>query len=428
MSAIITLKNNLPLIALPIAGAKTTTVLLLVATGSKYETRAQSGLSHFLEHMFFKGTTRRPSALILSSELDGLGAEYNAFTSKEYTGYWIKTAANQAGRALEIVGDMLTAPLLAEEEINREKGVIIEELNMYLDNPRWHIEDVWEELLYGDTPAGWPTIGTKDNIKSWQRTDFLRYYRSQYGLASSLLVVAGQLPDNLNDLAEIAFADLAGNDWQNKTPTRETQSEPGLKLFAKATDQAHLALGARAYAFGHADEFALKILTAVLGGSMSSRLFSNLRERHGLAYYVNTSLESYTDSGYLVSNAGVPLNELPRAIGIIRDEYRRLIQEAVPTDELNKVKDMMAGKLAMHLEASDDLAQWSGRQAILLKQQQRPLAEILTPEQTVERLRAVNASDIQRVAQNIFRDERLNLALIAPEQNTMPLGELLRLS
>jgi predicted Zn-dependent peptidase len=427
MNKTIALPNGLTLITAPIDGAKTTAVLLLVATGSKYESRTQNGLSHFLEHMFFKGTRHRPSALILSSELDALGAEYNAFTSKEYTGYWIKAAAEQAPTALEIVGDMLSDPLLAEEEINREKGVIIEELNMYLDNPRWHIEDVWEALLYGDTPAGWYTIGTKDNIKSWTRADFLDYYQKQYGAASSLLLVAGRIPDNIETLTRQHFSALKPNPWENKQAVSEAQSAPAVKLEVKTTDQAHLALGVRTKAYGHPDEYILKIISLILGGSMSSRLFINLRERNGLAYYVSTSLESYTDSGYLVTNAGVPLDKLETAINIILNEYKRLKTELVSDTELNKVKSMFAGKLLLGLEGADDVAQWYGRQLILLKQQAKTDQSALTPEEFTAKIKAVSTADIKRVAEEIFTQPQLNLALISPHQDANKLLPLLKL-
>ncbi len=421
------LPSGLGLITAPIDGAKTTAVLLLVATGSKYESRAQNGLSHFLEHMFFKGTTKRPTALALSSELDALGAEYNAFTSKEYTGYWIKVAGNEAPRALEIVGDMLSDPLLSEEEIAREKGVIIEEINMYLDNPMWYIEDVWEELLYGDTPAGRPTIGIKDNIKSWTRADFLDYYSRQYGAKTSYLIVAGQIPANLTELTNQHFGNLKNGAWQEKLAVSETQTAPALKLFAKSTDQAHLALGVRSQAYGHADEFILKIISLLLGGSMSSRLFINLRERNGLAYYVRTSQESYTDCGYLVTNAGVPVDKLTEAITIIINEYQRLKTELVSDEELDKVKSMLAGKLPLTLEGADDVAQWYGRQLILLKQQNKSGEPALTPEEFIAKIQAISAADIQRVAQEIFTDAKLNLAIISPETDEAKFRDLLKL-
>jgi predicted Zn-dependent peptidase len=420
------LPNGLTVLTAPVEGAKTTSVLVLFGTGSKHEARATSGLSHFLEHMFFKGTTNRPSALALSSELDRLGAEYNAFTSKEYTGYWIKSASINVDKSLEIVADMLVNPLFVAEEIEREKGVIIEELNMYQDNPMWYIEDLFENLLYGDTPAGWDTIGTKDNIRAFKREDFTEYYRKQYGADTSFLIVAGKIPDNLEELSNKYFSAFQKSAYNKKLPTTETQSGAQAKFFVKTTDQAHLSLGVRTYPYAHDHTFILQILSLILGGSMSSRLFINLRERNGLAYYVRANSEYYTDTGYLTARAGVPVDKLAEAITIIMAEYRRLKTELVSDDELSKVKSMLTGKLPLSLEGSDEVAQWYGRQAVLFFEQNSD-KKILSPEEYLEAINKVTAEDIQRVANEIFTNDRLNLAVISPQQDENSFKQLLTL-
>jgi len=421
-----TLASGLKLITAPIAGAETTTVLVMFATGSKYENRAQSGLSHFLEHIFFKGTTQRPSALAIASELDRLGAEYNAFTSKEYTGYWIKSGSLNTEKSLEIVADMLLNPLFEAEEIEREKGVIIEELNMYQDNPMWYIEDLFENLLYGDTPAGWDTIGTKDNIRNFKRQDFMDYYQKQYGANTSFLIVAGKIPENLAELSNKYFADFKNSDYQTKLSTTESQSEVQLKLFAKTTDQAHLSLGVRSYPYANDNTFILQIIALLLGGSMSSRLFINLRERNGLAYYVRCQNEYYTDTGYLTARAGVPVDKLNQAITIILDEYRRLKDELVSDDELSKVKSMLTGKLPLSLEGSDEVAQWYARQVILFFQQTTGDKVVLNPKDFLEAINKVSAEDVKRVANKIFIEDRLNLAVISPHQDETKFKALLK--
>lgn len=426
MNKTITLPNGLTLLTSPVEGAKTTAVLVLFGTGSKHENRATSGLSHFLEHMFFKGTTNRPSALALSSELDRLGAEYNAFTSKEYTGYWIKSAGVNAEKSLEIVADMLINPLLVAEEIDREKGVIIEELNMYQDNPKWYVEDLFENLLYGDTPAGWDTIGTKENIRGFKREDFTEYYSQQYGADTSFLLVAGKIPDNLEELANKYFGAFQKSAYVKKLPTIETQSGAQTKFFVKTTDQAHLSLGVRAYPYASDNTFIMQIMSLLLGGSMSSRLFINLRERNGLAYYVREAGEAYTDTGYLTADAGVPVDKLAQAIEIIMNEYRRLKTELVSEDELSKVKSMLTGKLPLSLEGSDEVAQWYGRQAVLFFEQGSD-KKILSPEEYLEAINKVTAADIQRVANEIFTNDRLNLAVISPQQDEASLKQLLTL-
>ncbi len=403
------LSNKIPLITVPIKGAPTATALIVIKTGSKYEDRRTNGLSHFLEHMFFKGTTRRPNTLSLSSELDSLGGEYNAFTSKEFTGYWVKVAAPKIRAALDIVGDMLLNSLFDEAEIDREKGVIIEELNMYEDNPLMHVEDVFESCLYGDTPAGWETIGTKENIRRFRRQDFIRYFRSQYGARSAYVVLAGGIKEKDKRAAMQILANFPANDWHHKLAVKEKQSAPRVKVAVKKIDQVNLSLGVRACPIDHAEEFKIRLLAIILGGSMSSRLFINLRERNGLAYYVRTLTEFYSDSGYLTTQAGVPIVKAEAATKIILAEYKRLTTELVSAAELRRAKDLLQGKSLLQLEATDNLANWYARQAILRK-------KIMTPAEFLRQIKKITAYDLRDTAQKIFINRGLNLALIGRVQ------------
>ncbi len=411
------LPNGLTLITAPIEGSKTTTVLVMFATGSKYETRQNSGISHFLEHMFFKGTTNRPSSHAISSELDKIGAEFNAFTSKEYTGYYVKSASEHMTTAIDVVSDMLKNSLFAEEEIKRESGVIVEELNMYQDNPMWLIEDIFEDLLYGDTPAGWSTIGRKETIKSFTRKDFVEYFSSQYIPSNSIVIISGQVPDNCEEWVTKYLGANNENQKQTKLTTIENQTAPASKLHYKKTDQSHLSFGVRTFAYGNEDEIVLKLLSLTLGGSMSSRLFINLRERNGLAYYVRTGTESYTDTGYLTTQAGVPVDKLEEAVKIIVAEYSKLTTELMSDEELNKIKGLIHGKLPLSLEGSDDNAQWYAQQIVILKQQTNPKRDVRTPEEFLTAIDKVTAEDIQRLAQKIFQTNNLNLAIIGPYEN-----------
>ena len=401
------LDNKLTYISAPMTGTQTVTVLLVVRTGSKYENRKESGLSHFLEHMFFKGTLKRPTALILSSELDSIGGEYNAFTSKEYTGYWIKVSADKTATALELVSDMLLNSKFEAEEIEREKGTIVEELNMYEDNPLMKIEDMFEACLYGDTPAGWDTGGNISNVKSFKRADFIKYFERQYGAKSASLIVSGNLPKNTNSLVKKYFSAFPKNAWQDKVKVKENQKTPTVLLAHKKTDQITLSLGVRALNIGHKDEFIVKLLAIILGGSMSSRLFSEIRERRGLAYLVRTGVESYSDVGYLTTTAGIKLGSEEEVIRLIIAAYKKVSTELIPEEELNRAKDMLRGRLAISLEASDDLANWYGRQAIYRK-------KYVTPADYVEEIAKVTATDLRRVAKKIFVEHNLNLALIGP--------------
>jgi predicted Zn-dependent peptidase len=406
------LKNNLRYITLPVKGTKTATILVIVGTGSKYENRENNGVSHFLEHMFFKGTKKRPNTLSLSSELDSMGAEFNAFTSKEYTGYWIKADAEKLGAATEIVSDMFLNSKLDQEEIEREKGVIIEEMNMYKDNPMYYIEDLFEELLYGDSPAGWDTIGTKENILRFKRDDFVNYLKSQYGAENTIVCVGGNISINnyeltITNLLNKYFGKLPQNDFKDKERVIEKQTAPNIKVHYKKTDQAHLSLGVRAYPVGHKDEHILRFISILLGGAMSSRLFIELRERKGLAYYVKTGVELYTDSGYLTTQAGVPVDKVKEAVETILKEYKKLKTDLVPAKELKKIKDLFKGRIALQLEASDDVANFYARQIVLRN-------KILTPEEYIKKMQSVTAVQIKKVAQEIFTNEKLNCAVIGP--------------
>ena len=408
------ISNERPLILkIPLAGCPTFTALVVIAVGSKYETANQSGLSHFLEHMFFKGTSKRPSTLAISSELDAIGGEYNAFTSKEYTGYYVKCAADQAAVALDVLSDMLLNSQFSSEEIDRERGVIIEEINMYQDNPMLHLEDVFEQTLYGDTPAGWDTAGRKETVSAFQRDDFINYWRQNYGQQRTIICLAGQLPENIDSLVNKYFAQWpAAINFQDKLPVVEQQSQPQLLVADKDTDQLHLALGVRAFPYGHPQRLPSRLLAAILGGSMSSRLFLQIRERQGLAYYVRTSVENYTDSGYLVTSAGIKKEAVAQAVATIIAEYKKLTTELVDVVELERIKKFLSGRLILGLEWSDDLAQWYARQQVLFLGQGNVQENLDTPTEYLAKIRAVTAEQIQSVARQIFVDQGLNLAII----------------
>lgn len=397
----------------PLADCPTFTALVVIAVGSKYETASQSGLSHFLEHMFFKGTTNRPSTLAISSELDAIGGEYNAFTSKEYTGYYVKCAADQATVALDVLSDMLLNSQFSSEEIDRERGVIIEEINMYQDNPMMHLEDVFEQTLYGDTPAGWDTAGRKETVSAFQRQDFINYWRQNYGQQRAVVCLAGKLPEEIDSLVNKYFAQWPeAVNFQDKTPVVEEQDQPKLLVTDKETDQLHLALGVRAFPYGHPQELPSRLLASILGGSMSSRLFLQIRERQGLAYYVRTNIEDYTDSGYLVTSAGIKKEALAQAVTIIINEYKKLTVDLVDDDELGRIKKFIAGRLVLGLEGSDDLAQWYARQQVLFLGQGNVQENLDTPQEYLAKVQAVTAEQIRAVAQQIFVDQGLNLAII----------------
>lgn len=401
------LSSGLRMITAPIAGTKTITALIMFGTGSKYESLSVSGISHFLEHMFFKGTKNRPNTQKISSELDALGSEYNAFTSKEYTGYWIKVDSSKIAPALDILSDMLLNSKFSAAEIEKEKGVIIEEINMCHENPMMYIEDVFEACLYGDTPAGREITGPKANISAFKRQVFTDYFNAQYGANSAVLCLAGDINERTEKLAEKYFKEMPKTAFREKLRTADAQQEAQVRIHYKEGNQAIISLGVRAYDAYHKDKMILKVLSAILGGSMSSRMFEEVREKRGLAYFVRTSAECYTDTGYLTTQAGVPVGKQGEAIKVILQEYKKICKTLVSKEELTRAKDLIKGRTIIGFEASDNVADWYARQAVLRE-------EILSPEQYFSKLDKVTAEDIRRVAKDIFKNEKLNLAIIGP--------------
>jgi predicted Zn-dependent peptidase len=414
------LSNGLRLIEAPQKDSQTVTVLVLFAAGSKYETKEINGLSHFLEHMFFKGTKKRPTTLAISEVLDRVGGRYNAFTSKEFTGYWAKVGAEHLDLALDWVSDILLNSKFDGAEIEKERGVIIEEINMYQDTPMAYVGELWEGLLYGDQPAGWQVIGTKENITKMARQQFLDYFKTHYNTGNALVCLAGNIDDKIQGKVTKYFGALAKGIETKKLAVREAQKKPATLVFEKATDQTHLCLGTRAYDIWHRDRYALAVLANILGGMMSSRLWISVREKKGLAYYVRTSVENFTDSGYLVTQAGVANNKVEEAVAEILKEYKKICGQKVNPTEIKKAKDNIKGSTRLSLETSDELASFVAGQEILKK-------EILTPEQFFAKIDKVTATDLSRVARDIFRLEKLNLALIGPFKEKEKFEKLLKL-
>lgn len=403
-----TLKNGLRIIAVPMKNANSVTVLVLVGTGSKYETKNINGISHFLEHMFFKGTKKRPDTMKVSETLDRIGGQYNAFTSKEITGFWAKVDKKHTDTALDWISDIFLNSKFEEEEMNREKGVIIEELNMYLDMPTAYVGELFEDLLYGDQPSGWRIIGTKENILDFNREKVLDYYKKHYSSENIVICVAGDIkPSQIEEKIKRYFGKTKKNKFLGKLPTKEIQTESKMLIHEKKTDQTHLCLGVRAYNAYDPRRYALNLISVILGGNMSSRLFISVRERNGLAYYIHTSPEMFTDSGYLATQAGVKSDGLEKAIGLILAEYRDLKNRKITAAELKKAKDYLRGSMSLSLDATDAQTSFYAMQEIVGQ-------KVLTPEEKLKMVDKVSVSDIKKVAEDIFADEKLNLAVIGP--------------
>ena len=403
------LKSGLRLITVPMKGAKTVTVLAAALAGSKYENKSINGISHFLEHMMFKGTEKRPSTLAIAEELDSIGGEYNAFTGKEWTGYYAKADSRHFDLILDVISDIFLHSKLDSEEIEREKLVILEEMNMYQDTPIKYIDDLLEELLYGDQPHGWKVIGEAETVKAITRQKMRQYFQERYTAENTVVIVAGDVKRITNYELRITnyFADISQRSREIKIAIKESQTKPQVKVHYKKTDQTHLAMALRAYRASHKDLPALKLLSIILGGNMSSRLFINIRERQGLCYYISSNVEAYKDCGYLLIKAGVDNNRTLKAVKLILKELRQIRDQGIAKSEFKRAKDFIRGKLALSLETSDELAFWVGGQEMML-------SRIKTPEQKLLEFERVNINQIKKIAQEIIQNQRLNLAVIGP--------------
>ncbi len=404
-----TLSNGVRLLAAPMPQVQSVACFIMLAAGSRYETAETNGIAHFAEHMFFKGTERRPTAQQIGLELDGIGAEFNAFTGKEYTGYYVKCAAEHREHSFDVLVDMLRHSKFEPEEIEREKGVIVEEMNMYFDTPRDYISGVYHQLLYDDTPLGWDIIGRKETVRAAKRETFLEYVEKWYRAPRMVVGVAGNYPDSVRDELEGLLGEVEGGD-PGAPPPQEAPangSGPRVKVHSKESDQAHICIGVPSYPLVHPDRYALQLVGTVLGTGMSSRLFSEVRERRGLAYYVFATNHSYTDTGTLYSQAGVDINRIDEAIETIARELRKIADERVPDAELEKAKNVAKGRFVLQTESPHGMIMFGLRREVL----EGKAAE---PEEILQELDKVTADDVQRVAQDVIGRNGLNLALIGP--------------
>jgi len=396
-----------------------TTALVLVEAGSKYESKTINGLSHFLEHMCFKGTSKRSQFGKIAEELDGLGADYNAFTGQEWTGYYAKVQKEHGRKALEIISDLFLNPIFNENEIEKERGVIIEEINMYEDLPMRNVQDIFMELLYGDQPAGWNIAGKKEIIKKLKKNDFIKYRNEHYVAKATVLIVAGAFNERqvMQDIKE-HFKEANIGKKAPKIRTIEKQTKPNVQLKYKKSDQTHLVLGFRAFDAKDKRQYALEMLSGILGSGMSSRLFKRIRDELGAAYYVRSGVDLYTDHGYIAVSAGVDHKKLKIVIQAILEEFKRFKTQLVGDVELKRAKDYVSGKTILGLESTDALAMFFGGQEIM----HEPLK---TPEETLQKMKKIKAEDIKAVAQEIFKKNTMNLALIGPYKDKKEFEKIL---
>ena len=403
------LSNNIRLVAIPAPATKAATILILYRVGSRYEPQKLAGVSHYIEHMMFKGTKKRPNTLDISRELDQVGAEYNAFTSNDITGYWIKVAGEDFPLALDIVSDMLQNSKFDKTEFDRERKVILEEIHMYRDNPTMHIEELFDEALFAGSTLGQNVAGTEETMNGITHPGMMDYIKEYYRPSRIVVAVAGALPKNYKTQIEKILSGIK-EDKQKPREFKKWETHPHKRRFVleyKETEQVQIELGFEGLLYQAPQLAALKILSVVLGGTMSSRLFIEVRERRGLAYNVGTKTHSYEDTGIFCVRAGLNRERVEEAFKVIRQELEKVATNGITAKELKFAKANLRGKLALSLEESSELASWVGNQELFTN-------KIETPEQKLAKIEKVTLADVRAVAKKIINFKKLHAAMIGP--------------
>jgi predicted Zn-dependent peptidase len=416
------LKNGIRVILNPQKETKALTTLVLVGVGSRYESKPISGMAHFLEHMMFKGTPNRPTTLDLSRELDGIGADFNAYTAKDHTGYYIKSGSENIELSLDMLSDMIFNSKLEQVEIDRERGTIYEEINMYEDNPMASSQDLLEELIYSNNSLGWFEGGNKESLKNIDHQKMLTFKNKHYVPENIVISLAGNFETGEAKKLIAQYFDQKFDNKKKETFKKfiSNQKTPQIKIKQKKTEQVHLGFGFLGPKYTDKDIFAFEVLSNILGGTMSSRLFINIRERHGLCYYIKSGLSVYQDTGNFVIRAGLDKKRIYEAIELILKELRNIKKDGVTAEELKRAKSNLKGRISLSLEDSSHLAGWYADQELLI-------GKSLTPEQKNRAIMNITAEDVKRVAQKTFKTEKINLAIIGPFKDETKFKKFLKI-
>lgn len=406
------LKNNLRTILIPVSGTDAVTVLVMVKVGSRYETPELSGAAHFIEHMMFKGTKRRPTTLDISKEFDSVGASYNAFTGKNYTGYYAKVPAEHFALAVDLLHDMIFNSKFAPAELARERKVIIEEIKMYEENPMMHIEDLLEEKMLEGNPLGWNIAGTKKSMMAIKRSTLLSFRERNYAPENLVLAVAGNLPVDAGGILEKKFGGvkaLKGVKASDFVPYKNVGCPccfPKAAVQNKETKQIQLAFGFLSPSLrDEKNDLLADVLGVILGGTMSSRLFIAVRERRGLAYYVRAGQGAYDDVGVFTIRAGLDKDRLPMAAKVIFSELAAIKKKGPSAAELKLAKNYLKGKMKLSMEDSSVQADFYARQELLLNKTE-------TPESLYKKVEKITAKEIQKIAKQILCEKNMTVAAI----------------
>jgi predicted Zn-dependent peptidase len=399
------LANGVRIVTAPMGHAQSTACYVTFAAGSRFETTEAHGLAHFVEHMLFCGTPRRPSVRELTGEVDAIGGLINAGTGKEYTQYYVKCASEYGKQALDVLADMVRNSLFEESEIEREKGVIVEELRGRLDTPRDLVDELYEELLYGDTTLGRLRLGREETIREVTRDQLVDFVGRFYEPSRTIVGLAGRVDDGLVEAVEELFGDLEPRPADGPGPI-DLDGGTRVRLDSRPVDQAQLCLGVRAYPLAHPDRYTIQLLTTVLGGGMSSRLTEEVVMRRGLAYSMYAVNHSHTDVGSLWAQGGVNVDKIDDAIAAVVTELRRVAEKPVPAAELDKARNFTKGRFVFSIETPQGMLNYAVKREVL----ERTVPE---PDEIVEALDAVTADDVQRVARDVLAGG-MYLTLIGP--------------
>ncbi len=412
------LPSGLPVLTAPSGGTASVTVMVFAGAGSRYEHESERGISHFLEHMFFKGGDRFKNTKEVSMAIDGVGGEFNAFTGKEYAGYYVKIAAENIELGCDVLGDMLCNASFPQDEIEKERGVIIEEDRMYQDTPMYRAGWDFEELLFGDVPLGWDTIGTHKVIKSVQQSDFQEHKDMLYTPDNLVVAFAGKIevPQSLQ-LADRYFGTISGSKSRDFAPL-DAYGKNKVFLRSKKTEQSHLVIGVPGVGSQDKRHFAHKLLAIILGGNMSSRMFLNIREAKGMCYYIDTDTDSYLDAGALSTRAGIDQSRLEEAVKLIIHEYDTVAKDGVTPEEVKRAKAYMKGSIILSLEDSEELAHFFGRQQLLYP-------KVRDIDEYIAAIENVSLEEINGLARDLLTHDRLRLTVIGNTEDEAGLKKLL---
>lgn len=407
------LSNGLRVITVPMASSESTTLTIWVKTGSRNEDKKINGISHFLEHMVFKGSSKRPSAKEISEVVDSFGGEFNAATSKDWTNFYIKCRNASIETAFDVLSDMVLSPILKVEEIEREKGTIVQELAMYEDTPMIKINDVFEELAFDNHPLSWDVGGNEKSVRSILKSDFEKYRREYYYPENIIITVAGGISEKkVLGLVNKYFKELKNSKTQEFKADKKfqvSQSQSRVKIRNKKSDQAHLILGFMGDGREYGNRYAQSVLSTILGGGMSSRLFIEVRERRGLAYAVKTGIERYQETGYISTYIGTDPKKIEEAIAVTLEQYHGISngQFSISNEELAKAKEYLKGHIALGLEDTSAVNEFFAFQELFLD-------KVITPEELFKKIDSVGLDEVYEEAKRLFKKEKLNLAIIGP--------------